>query len=75
MRRLLIALAIALLPSIAIAYDGYGGGYRGGWHRITPATFRKTSPTVIEIAALTSTKMARVICVDRQKPRQAHPMC
>ena len=32
MRRLLIALAIALLPSIALAYDGYGGGHRGGWH-------------------------------------------
>ena len=32
MRRLLIALAIVLLPSIALAYDGYGGGYRGGWH-------------------------------------------
>ena len=33
MRRLLIALAIALLPSIALAHDGYrGGGHRGGWH-------------------------------------------
>ena len=32
MRRLLIALAIALLPSIALAYDGHGGGHRGGWH-------------------------------------------
>jgi hypothetical protein len=32
MRRLPIALAIALLPSIALAHDGYGGGHRGGWH-------------------------------------------
>jgi hypothetical protein len=32
MRRLLIALAIALLPSIALAHDGYGRGHRGGWH-------------------------------------------
>jgi hypothetical protein len=30
MRRLPIALAIALLPSIALAH-GYGG-HRGGWH-------------------------------------------
>jgi hypothetical protein len=32
MRRLPIALAIALLPAIALASDGNGGGHRGGWH-------------------------------------------
>ncbi len=33
MRRLPIALAIALLPSIALAHDGHGGaGRRGSWH-------------------------------------------
>ena len=34
--------------------------------RITLAMFRKTTPTVIQIAALTSTKMARVIFVNEQ---------
>jgi hypothetical protein len=32
MRRLLIALAIALLPSIALAHGGHGGGGHGGGH-------------------------------------------
>jgi hypothetical protein len=31
MRRLLIALAIALLPSIALAHGSLDGGHRGGW--------------------------------------------
>jgi hypothetical protein len=32
MRRLLVVLAIALLPSIALAHGGGGGGHGGGGH-------------------------------------------
>ena len=42
MRRLLIVLAIALLPSIALAHGGGGGGHGGGGHMVAVACLAAT---------------------------------